>query len=169
METLQAILSRRSVRKYRPEPVAPDDLARILEAGCQAPSAGNRQPWHFIVITDPTQRKAAAEACNGQVWMADAGAIICACGLPAVSERWWRVDPAIALQNMILAATALGYGTCWVGAFSEEAVKSVLGIPPELNVVALTPIGMPDESPAARPRKSAAEVCSQDRYLEPLG
>jgi nitroreductase len=169
METLKAILSRRSVRKYRPEPVAPEDLARMLEAGRQAPSAANRQPWHFIVITDPAQRQAVAEACNGQLWMADAGAIICACGLPAVSERWWRVDPAIALQNMILAATALGYGTCWIGAFSEEAVKSVLGIPPELNVVALTPIGVPDESPAARPRKSPAEAFSGDRYPDPLG
>ncbi len=169
METLEVIWARRSVRKYRREPVASADLERILEAGRLAPSAGNRQPCHFIVVTDPEQRRAVAQACNGQLWMADAGAVICACGLPAVSERWWRVDPAIALQNMILAATALGYGTCWIGAFNEEAVKSVLDIPPDLNVVALTPVGVPDESPAARPRKAMPEVFSRERYGKAWG
>jgi nitroreductase len=167
MDTLQAILSRRSVRKYRAEPVAAEDLEWILEAGRQAPSAGNRQPWHFVVVTDPDRRQAVAAACNGQAFMADAGAIICACGLPAVSERWYRVDPAIALENMVLAARALGYGTCWIGAFDEEAVKSALGIPPELGVLALTPVGVPDESPDPRPRKDMAEVFSRERYGRP--
>ncbi len=164
MDTLQTILSRRSVRKYKPEPVPAEDLERILEAGRQAPSAGNRQPWHFIVVTDRDQRRAVAEACNGQMWMADAGAIICACGVPALSERWYRVDPAIAVQNMVLAAWALGYGTCWIGAFSEEAVRRVLGIPPDLSVLALTPVGVPDESPDARPRQDTADVFSRERY-----
>jgi nitroreductase len=164
MDTLEAILARRSVRKYSPEPIPATDLARILEAGRQAPSAANRQPWHFVVVTDAGQRQRVAEACNGQTWMAGAGAILCGCGLPAVSEKWCPVDVAIALENMVLAATTLGYGTCWIGAFDAEAVKAALGIPEEVSVIALTPVGVPAESPDARPRKPTSEVFSRERY-----
>jgi nitroreductase len=163
MDTLEAILSRRSVRKYKPDPIADEDLAQILEAGRQAPSGGNRQPWHFIVVRDPEVRQAVATACNKQTWMADADVIICACGSPEAS-KWHQVDPTIALQNMILAATALGYGTCWIGAMVEEEVRAILEIPPELQIVCLTPVGVPDEAPDARARKPLGEVFSRDKY-----
>ena len=166
MDTLEAILSRRSVRKYKPDPIPDEHLAQILEAGRQAPSGGNRQPWHFIVVKDPAVRQAVAQACNKQTWMADADAIICACGSSEIS-RWHQVDPTIALQNMILAATALGYGTCWVGAMAEDEVRAILGIPPEWQIVCLTPIGVPAESPAARDRKPTDEVFSRDKYGTP--
>ncbi|MGQ9733249.1 MAG: nitroreductase family protein [Candidatus Zipacnadales bacterium] len=164
MDTFEAIFSRRSVRKYRPDPVPDEHLERILEAGRQAPSAGNRQPWHFIVVREADRRRELAQACKGQMFIADADAIICGCGLPQVSERWHRVDPAIALQNMILAATALGYGTCWIGAFDEDEVRRVLGIPPELSVLCLTPVGVPDERPDPRPRKPMGEIVSRETY-----
>ena len=166
MDTLDAILARRSVREYLTDPVSDDHLAAILEAGRQAPSAANRQPWHFIVVRDPGRRRAVAEACKGQMFMADADVTLCVCGLPEVSD-WRRVDAAIALQNMVLAAESPGYGTCWIGAFEKEQVAEVLGIPPELEILCLTPVGVPADEPDARPRKPMSEVCSREQFGMP--
>ncbi len=165
MDTLQAILARRSVRQYRPEEIPPEYLYQILEAGRQAPSAANRQSWHFVVVSDPAQKERVAEACNGQMWMAQASHIIVAVGLPQVSAKWYKVDVAIALENMVVAARSLGYGTCWVGAFDQQKVKAVCGIPAEAEVVACTPLGVPaGEWPAARARKGWDEVFSADLW-----
>jgi nitroreductase len=168
LDTIQVILNRRSVRKYQSKPVDENDLKTIIEAGRQAPSAANRQPWHFIVVKSVDQRKHLAQACSGQTWLADAGVIVAGVGRPAVSDKWYPVDVAIAMENMILAATALGYGTCWIGAFDQDRVKEVLEIPEDMSVVALTPIGVPDDSPDARPRQPLAQFASLDRYGKPL-
>jgi nitroreductase len=167
MDTLQAIRERRSIRRYRPDPIPEEDLARIIEAGHLAPSAANRQPWRFILVTDPEERAALAQACRGQTWMADAACILVGVGLPDVSAKWYRVDVAIAMQNMILAAWSLGYGTCWIGAFDPDQVKQVCGIPEDADVVALTPIGVPAVSPDARSRKEIAEVFADGSFCEP--
>lgn len=163
-DTITTIMERRSIRKYEPKPVPDEDLRKILEAGRQAPSAANRQPWHFIVVRDEKQKQAVAEACSGQSWMADAGVIIAGIGKPKVNEKWYPVDVAIAMQNMILAATALGYGTCWIGAFNEQEVARVLGVPEDCKVVALTPVGVPADRPEARPRQPLSEFASLDRW-----
>jgi nitroreductase len=157
-------MNRRSVRKYMSRAIPEDDLRTILEAGRQAPSAANRQPWHFVVVREDGQRRRLAEACSGQMWLADAGAIIAGIGKPDVNEKWYPVDVAIALQNMIVTATALGYGTCWIGAFEEAKVKEVLGLPEGMRVVALTPVGAPDDKPDRRPRMGMDEFASLDRY-----
>lgn len=168
MDTLQTILERRSIRRYKPEAIPDEHLKQILEAGRQAPSAANRQPWHYVVVGDPAQKQRVAQACNGQTWMADAAYILVAVGLPQVSENWYRVDVAIGLQNMVLAARSLGYGTCWIGAFQPAQVKEVCRIPAEMEVVVCTPLGVPDVAPAARVRKPWEEVFSADRYGEAL-
>jgi nitroreductase len=160
------ILSRRSVRRYKDQAIPAEDLQQIMEATHQAPSAANRQPWHFVVVTDAEQKARVAQACNGQMWMADAGAIVVALGVPKVSEKWYRVDVAIALENLVLAAWSLGYGTCWIGAFDPAKVKQVCGIPADLDVVACTPLGVPDIAPAARDRKPWDEVFSINSYGE---
>ncbi|MGD8237776.1 MAG: nitroreductase family protein [Armatimonadota bacterium] len=168
MDTIQAITDRRSVRKYKQDAVNDEDLRTILEAGRQAPSGGNRQPWEFVIVTDDELKQKVADACNGQMWMADAGVIIAGCGLPKVSEKWWVVDPTIALQNMVLAATALGYGTCWIGAFKEDEVKGLLNIPEDVRVICLTPLGVPDADPPARPRREPKEIFRLNDYDEPF-
>lgn len=168
-DTITTIMERRSVRKYAAKPVPEKDLQAILEAGRQAPSAANRQPWHFVVVRDPEQKRQVAEACSGQSWMAEAGVIIAGIGKPTVNEKWYPVDVAIAMQNMILAATALGYGTCWIGAFSEQDVARLLGVPEDCKVVALTPVGVPADRPEARPRQPMSEFASLDRYGQKLG
>ena len=167
-DTLTTILERRSVRKYIGKLMPDKDLQTVLEAGRQAPSAANRQPWHFVVVRDPEQKRKLAEACSGQTWMADAGVIIAGIGKPSVNEKWYAVDVAIAMQNMILAATALGYGTCWIGAFNEQEVARLLGVPGDCKVVALTPVGVPADQPEARPRQPMSEFASLNRYGEKL-
>lgn len=168
MDTIQAILERRSIRKYKADPIPQEHLKQILEAGRQAPSAANRQPWHVVVVGDAEQRRRVAEACNGQMWMADAAYILVAAGLPQVTEKWYKVDVAIAVENMVLAAWSLGYGTCWIGAFDPAKVKAVCGLPDEMEVVVCTPLGVPAVSPAARGRKGWSEIFSADKYGQPL-
>ena len=167
MDTLQTIRERRSVRRYRPEPIPAEDLAQIIEAGRLAPSAANRQPWRFVLVTEPEQKAALAQACRGQEWMAEAACVLVGVGLPDVSAKWYPVDVAIAMQNMVLAAWSLGYGTCWIGAFDADEVKQVCGIPEDAEIVACTPIGVPDVSPEARPRKVVTEVFASGMFDQP--
>jgi nitroreductase len=167
VDTIEAISSRRSIRRFRGDPVPQRDLLTILEAGRLAPSARNRQPWHFVVVTDKATKVKLAGACMGQVWLAAAPVMIVALGFPNVDRGWYVVDVCIALENMVLAATALGYGTCWIGAFQEGLVKRIVGAPDEARVIALSPVGVPAEHPGPRSRKDLAEVCSVDRYGEP--
>ena len=168
LDTIRTILERRSIRSYKPERMPDEDLRAILEAGRQAPSGGNRQPWHFVVVKEASLKEQVATACSGQLWMAQAGVVIAAVGLPAAGGKFFLIDTAIALQNMILAAHSLGYGTCWIGSFDEAKVKELLGVPGDARVVCLTPVGVPAEAPEARPRKQMAEVFSLDRYGQPL-
>jgi len=171
MEFYEVIKERKSVRKYKPDPIPDDVLNRILEAGRIAPSAKNIQPWHFIVIQNPEIKEMVAEACRGQRFMAEAPVIICGCALEDIA--WGRmggymssfaVDLAIAMEHMILAATNEGLGTCWVGAFVEKDVKKILKIPDNVRVVALTPVGYPAEVPRDRGRKLLKDIVSYDKY-----
>ncbi|HHV61406.1 MAG TPA: nitroreductase [Firmicutes bacterium] len=164
MDTYYAALTRRSVRRYLRDDIPDEDLTKILEAGRTAPSAANRQPWRFVVVRDPKIREKVAAACNGQTWMADAAVILAGIGVPGESQKWYAVDVTIAMQTMILVASSLGYGTCWIGAFDEDKVKEVLGIPKEMRVIALTPIGKPSETPQARPRKDRSAVFFLDEF-----
>ena len=167
-DTIRTILGRRSVRSFQQKPVVEKDLKVILEAGRNAPSAANRQPWHVVVVREEAQKKRLAAACANQMWIAEAGVVLAGIGKPEVNEKWYAVDTAICLENMILAATSLGYGTCWIGAFDQNLVREVLGIPDDLTVIALTPVGVPADEPAARPRMSLSEFASAEKYGEGL-
>jgi nitroreductase len=164
MDLFEAIRARRSIRKYRPEAIPDEKLQMILEATRLAPSAGNRQPWHFVLVQDTARKKSLAEAANDQMFLADAAVIVVAVGNPDVSARWHEKDTMIALEHMVLAATALGYGTCYIGAFDEDAVKRLLKIPEKISVVALLPIGIPDEKPPAKPRKKPSDIFFKEEW-----
>ena len=165
MDVLEAIRTRRSIRKFRSKPIPDEKLKMILEAGRLAPSAGNRQPWLFVVVKDLERKRTLAKAADYQTFIADAGVIVVALGDPEASPRWFRQDPMIAVEHMVLAATGLGYGTCWIGAFDEEEVKRLLRIPEELKVIVLLPIGFPNESPAPKSRKPLKEIVFVEKYL----
>jgi len=171
MDFYDVVRQRLSVRSYKSDPVPEDVLNRILEAGRLAPSACNLQPWKFIVVTDPKIRKALVPACKGQGSISQAPVIICACGV--VEQAWkkmggyWSaetVDITIALEHMILAATAEGLGTCWIGAFLEAEVKKVLAIPEGVKPIALTPLGYPARESKPQPRKPLAEITCADQW-----
>jgi nitroreductase len=115
-------------------------------------------------VTDAEQRSKTAEACSGQMWMADAAAILCMVILPGED----KVNGTIVLDHAILAAASLGYGTCWIGAFDPAKVKEVLGIPADHDLVCLTPLGVPAEQPGARPRKRPSQLFMRDRFGSPL-
>lgn len=167
MEVFDAIRTRRSIRKYKPEPIPEEKLRIILEAARLAPSAGNRQPWCFIIIQNKNRKKALMKVANNQTFLNDAAAIIVAIGDPEVSARWCEKDPMIALEHIVLAATALGYGTCWIGAFDEDALKHLLKIPAKMKIIALLPIGIPDETPDPRPRKEFSEIFFKEEWQKP--
>jgi nitroreductase len=168
LDTLETIARRRSIRAYKPGRIPDEDVRQILEAARLAPSAANRQPVHFVLVRDPDRKRRLGEACAAQHWIADADFVVACVGLPSQSQKWYQVDCAIAMQQLVLSAAALGYGTCWVGAFSEASVKQVLGIPDDARVVAVTPLGIPGEQPEARGRKSSREVFSSERFGSPL-
>lgn len=125
MDVLEAIKCRRSIRKFRPKPIPDEKLKTILEAGRLAPSAGNRQPWLFVVVKDHEKKKALAKVADNQTFIADAGVTVVALGDPEASPRWFGQDPMIAIEHMVLTATSFGYGTCWIGAFNEKEVKNL--------------------------------------------
>jgi len=163
VDVFETIAARRSIRAYKNEPVPPESLARVLEAARISPTAGNRQEYRFVVVKDEATRKALVPACNNQAFIGDAGVVVVGCATnPA--RRYSPVDVAIALDHMTLAAAALGLGTCWIGAFSEEKVKAILGIPEGVTVWCLLPIGIPATEGAPRPRKTTEELFPVDRW-----
>lgn len=167
MEFMEVVRQRRSIRRYRPDPVPQAKLDHILEAARLAPSWANGQCWTFVVVTDPKVKHALAEA--GNEWIEQAPVIIAACADPRGSgvkrdQGYYLVDIGIAMEHLILAAADQGLGTCWVGWFDEQKAKQALGVPKEIRVVATTPLGYPDEQPEARPRKSMGEIVRRDRW-----
>ncbi|MFQ6068143.1 MAG: nitroreductase family protein [Candidatus Bathyarchaeia archaeon] len=169
MDVFEAIKTRRSIRKYKSGLIPDEELKMIFEAARWAPSAGNRQPWCFVVVRDAEKRKALAKAANNQKFLENATVIITALGDTKISKRWYDKDPMIAVEHMVLAATALGYGTCWIGAFNEDEVKRLLKIPKEMSVIALLPIGVSNETLNPRPRKEISEIFFEEEYSKPIG
>jgi nitroreductase len=167
MDVFEAIRIRRSIRKYRPEPIPDEKLEIILEAARLAPSAANCQDWCFIVVQNADMKRALAEAANNQTFMKDAAVIIVAMGDPQISAKWCEKDVMIAVEHMVLGATAMGYGTCWIGAFDEGAIKRLLEIPMNMRVAVLLPIGVPAETPRSRPRKKLSEIIHKEKWQQP--
>lgn len=162
MEVIEIIKRRRSIRRYKPDPVPDSDIMTILEAARWAPSAGNLQPWEFVVVKDGNKRVELAKAAYRQGWIAEAPVIIVVCAAIERTARYYGErgaslyciqDTAAATQNILLSACALGYGTCWVGAFNEDRVRKILGLPGGVRPVALVTLGKPAELPSPPPRR----------------
>jgi nitroreductase len=168
LDILETARTRRSIRKYRRRPVSQRKLKKVLESAHLAPSAGNLQSWSFVVVRDKEKKRMLAKAADNQAFMDIAAVIIAALGDRRVSKKWLEKDVMIAVEHMILSATSLGYGACWIGAFSEAAVKSLLNIPQRLSAVPLLPIRVPDEAPPARSQREFADVFFEDVYGQPL-
>jgi nitroreductase len=209
MDVLKAIETRRSIRKYRPDPVDNETVERVLEAARWAPSWANTQCWRFIVVRDIDIKNKLADTLIGVTGKAgqslqvgpngeplapmkgvsqrpnraaeairDAPVAIIACAElaksgfytkdpgEAVTDKgdWFMFDVALAMQNLTLAAHSLGLGTVHVGAFDARKVADLLAVPKGFAVVEMTPLGYPDEQPAARKRKELAEIISYEKF-----
>ena len=165
MEFLEVIKNRRSIRKYKQDSVPDEIITQILDAARLAPSGSNRQPWHFIVVKNPKMKK----KLGLHPWAEKAPVIIVGCVDPT-EGRWYVIDGSIAFEHIVLAATNFGLGTCWMGRFLEnlgetdERIKGVLGIPGHMRVLAVTPLGYPDEEPEPRERKTLHEIVHYEKF-----
>ena len=176
MNVFEAIEKRRSIRKFKPDPLPEGHLEKVLEAARLAPSAGNRQPWRFVVIKDYSTRVKLAELADHQTFMGVAPVVIAVFGDPDDSPAGYRQDPMvaykqdpmIAVEHMCLAAVELGLGTCWIGPASPnydvEAIKMLLGIPERMYMTCLLPLGFPDQEPNAKSRKPREKIVFSEKY-----
>jgi nitroreductase len=161
MDALEAIRKRRSIRRYTNDAIPKTDLESIVDAGRLAATGNNRQPWDFVIVTD---RAMIAEFKIAGAWIEKAGAVIVVVMDPV--SRWWIEDGAAAIENMLLASTALGYGACWVEGDAlprEEQLKTLLGVPSAKRVMALIPIGVAAETPAPE-KKALEQVLHWEKY-----
>lgn len=169
MKITEVIKERRSVRSYKDFLIPDEKLKRILNASRLAPSAGNQQPWKFVVVKARERRNALAQAASNQSFVGEAPVVIVAvalhpdrimgCGVPS-----YAVDLAIAVDHMTLVAVEEGLGTCWIGAFSQDEVKKILNIPENNKVVALLPIGYPADTPRSKIRKPLEEIVCWETF-----
>lgn len=172
MTLTEIIENRFSVRKYKPELPNRQLLSEVINAGRMAPSACNKQPWHFYVITAPATLEQIGKSYS-RSWFATAPAVIAIVGLH--SESWHRasdnkdhcdVDAAIAIDHMTLRATDLGLGTCWVCNFDTDIVRQTLGLPADQEPIALLPIGFPDVAEADIKPKQRKEMSEVATFIE---
>ena len=169
MDALDCLMTRRSIRKFAPGPLPPGALQAALEAAMSAPSAGNAQPWHFVLLTDrglldavPGFHPYAAMARQAQ-----AGVLVCA--EPALEKYpgYWPIDCAAATQNLLLALHAQGLGAVWVGVYPEQdrvrAFRDLLGIPEAVVPHSFVPVGLPDQ-PSGRADRFKPQRVHENRW-----
>jgi nitroreductase len=178
---LKPMVDRRSIRKYTDQPVSDAELEQILEAARLAPSGNNTQPWRFLVIRAAETRAAVAAASHRQAWMTTAPVhVVCVgdirCRIPDYAgppldddsplpelKKVIR-DAAIGVEHLVLEATALGLGTCWVAWFTQPEIRAALALPPHLYVLAVITVGHAAEQPAPRPRLALDELVHRERW-----
>lgn len=169
MDFLELAKKRYSVRAYKPDPVENEKLQKVLEATCLAPTACNLQPFQFIVIHTKGREEELRRIYHSS-WFFQAPLVICACSIP--SQSWVRrdgknyseVDVTIAMDHLIPAATELGLGTCWIGAFNPDTARNILKLPGDVDPIAFTPLGYPDDQPGYKGRKSIDELVRYEHW-----
>ena len=170
MDVMEAIKKRYSVRNYQDRAVETEKLDSILEAARLAPSASNRQEWRFVVVQDKGIRQRLMQAAKDQAFVGQAPVVIAACAktdshIMTCGQQCYPIDVAIAVEHMALKATEEGLGTCWVGAFYEDKVKEILGIPQDIRVVALLVLGYPVKlRPNPKDRLRLKEIVMYERW-----
>ncbi|MBN2566516.1 nitroreductase family protein [Candidatus Woesearchaeota archaeon] len=171
MDVLEAIRTRRSIRKYLAIPVEWEKIGRVLEAGKQAPCSGNIQNWKFVVVLNSQNRHKIAEASLQQYWMETAPVHVVVVGESSKAKQYYGIrgerlytiqNCSAAIENMLLAAHAMGLGACWVSAFDENMVSRALNCLDDVRPQAIITLGYPDEKPA----EPAEYVLEDVVYLE---
>ncbi len=174
MDFTELVQARRSVRTFSDKEVSEKIIKQVVECARLAPSWKNQQCWHFIIIQD---KERIAELVSGGMvlgnsWLKKAPVLVVACGEPAKSGNrggvpYYAVDVAIAMDHLILGATELGLGTCWIGVFDESKLMDTLEVPKNMKIVGLTPLGYPADNLSVRERLTKAAISGKRR--KPLG
>lgn len=172
MDCMEAIKGRRSVRRFKDRAVGKEIIDDLLSAAQMAPSAGNLQARDFIVVTDKMTKQKLTKAALGQSFIEQAPVVIVAVANIERSSRVYRArgelyavqDATAGIENLLLAAYSKGLATCWVGAFDENAVSEILGIPKKTRPVAIIPLGYADEEPSPPPRISLEKVVHRETW-----
>lgn len=167
---LTLLKSRRSIRRYRPDPVPDEMIEQLLEAGRWAPSASNRQPWAFIIVRDEAIRREVAQHAAyyfirwAHVEEAPLLIVLCGDGRSPIYRQFLHEDVGLAGSQIMLQAKALGLGTCWLGGLDRQAIAAVLKLPEYVEVIGLLTVGFPAEEPETRTRKPLEEIAHYDVY-----
>ncbi len=173
MELFEAIQKRRSIRHYKKQPLPEGAVEKLVEAARLAPSAGNVQPYKLVIVKNEDIRQKLSTAAYGQKDVAEVPVVFVVCADEKRASEGYGdrgktlyciQDTAAVVQNILLTACSLGLGTCWIGAFKEEDVKKIVNAPDEMRPVALIPVGVPDEAPAARSRRLLGEFVVTDTF-----
>ncbi len=173
MDLLEIIKNRRSIRTYKKQDLPHGTVEKLLEAARWAPSAGNVQPWAFVVASSLEMKQHLSTAAFGQKHLEEASIVIVVCADEGRAEQSYGVrgkslfclqDTAAAIQNIMLTAYSLGLGSCWIGAFKEGEVRTVISAPKGMRPVALIPVGYPNEAPAARRRRPLSEIMHNETF-----
>jgi nitroreductase len=166
MELQEAIRHRRSIRKYQLKEVELEKINAVLEAARWAPSASNKQPWHFIVVRDSNTRKLLGEAHSHGRFLKESPVVIVVLGYPTKHPRYHLADPHNAVQNLLLTAYSLGLGTCWTGVRDtniEPIFREILNIPDHARVICAIAMGYPNEQRESN-RLPLTEIVSWEKY-----
>jgi nitroreductase len=177
---LDAIKTRRSIRRYLDKDVDEKTVSELIESACAAPSGSNTQPWHFIIVRDKNVKDQLVEVSNRQKWMNEAPVfIVCVADIrsrltgrnididessPEENVKQIIRDTAIAVEHIVLEAASRGLGTCWVAWYEQKQIRPILGIPSDKYVVCILTLGHPAETPKPRPKKSPEEIIHHDRW-----
>lgn len=176
MDCLEAIKARRSIRRFKDRLVEKEKILEILEAARLAPSAGNLQPLRMVVVNEKKLIEAISTFTYEQVWISEAPIALVICASIEQTKRFYAEkglefvlqDCSAAIQNILLTATSLGLGACWVGAFIENKIKQLLSIPDEVKVIAIVPIGYADEKPEMPPKIDLNSITYFNAWGKPL-
>jgi len=170
MDVYEAISRRKSVRSFRDREIPEEVISWLFGAARLAPSASNRQEWRFVAVRDPAVRRRLSKAARGQKHVAQAAVVLACCAetdghVMSCGQACYPIDVAIAIDHLTLCATAEDLGTCWIGAFKENEVKEILGIPSQIRVVALLAIGYPeDPSPVEKERLALEAMVKYEQW-----
>ena len=173
MDLLEAIKGRRSIRSFKSDDVTEEEVDLLIEAATMAPSAGNIQPWEFIIIRTAEMKKRLAEAAYEQSFIEEAPVVIVVCANEDRSSQrygergkvlYCLQDTAAAIQNMLLTVYSLGLGSCWIGAFKEDKVREVLNVPTGIKPVAIVPIGHPARVGILRQKRPTEQIVHHEKY-----
>jgi nitroreductase len=173
MDVFEAIKGRRSIRAFKDTEIPSETVDKLIEVAQWAPSAGNIQPWEFIVVREQETKHKLTEAALNQTFIEEAPVVIVVCANEDRSAQGYGQrgktlyclqDTAAAIQNINLAAHALGLGTCWIGAFNEEEARQILKIPEGIRPIAIVPVGIPNESPPPRRKRLIDEIVHNETF-----